>query len=171
MHPELERCLALIADGTAGLDDQAAAIRIGGRWSVAEIVEHLDRTYSGTVKGLQRCLEAGAPRASAPSLKSRLRVGVVVSLGVFPRGIEAPRHVVPTGSVPLSEVTARVGVHLQALDATAATVLGRFGRGRVLDHPVLGPLTVGQWLRFHRIHTRHHWRQMVERRQRLHTAS
>ena len=36
---------------------ESAAKRVDGRWSVAEIVEHLDRTYSGTVKGFDRCLQ------------------------------------------------------------------------------------------------------------------
>ena len=62
---------------------------------------------------------------------------------------------------------ARVRTHLESLDRTAAAAQGRFGRGRVMDHPILGPFTVDQWLKFHRIHTRHHQKQIVERRKRL----
>jgi hypothetical protein len=167
MHPELERCLTLIDEATAGLDEASAAIRENGRWSVVEIVEHLDRTYSGTAKGFQRCLDSGASRASAPTLKSRLRVFAVVTLGYFPTGIEAPAHVVPTGLLSLEDVMLKVRAHLQALDASAAATETRMGRGRVMDHPILGPFTVAQWMRFHRIHTRHHQKQIVERRRRL----
>jgi hypothetical protein len=164
MHPDLAHCLTLITDATAGLDDERAGVRVDGRWSIAEIVEHLDRTYSGTVKGLQRCLEAGTPRVSARTLKSRARTFVVVSLGMFPTGIEAPKHVVPTGSVLLSAVLARARANLEALDVTTRAAVDRFGHGPVMDHPILGPFTPAQWLRFHRVHTRHHEQQMVARR-------
>ena len=170
MHPSLETCLELIDHATAGLDDRRAATRIDGRWSVAEIVEHLDRTYSGTTKGLERCLESGAPRASAPTIKTRLRKAYVVTLGFFPTGIDAPRHVVPTGEVSLTAVLARVRAHLEGLDAVAARASERWGRAPVLDHPLLGPFTVADWMRFHRVHTRHHEKQMRERRRQLPTA-
>ena len=134
---------------------------------MTEIVEHLDRTYTGTTKGFERCLETGVPRASAPTLKSRLRTFAVVRLGYFPSGIEAPTHVVPTGRVSLAAVMPQLRAHLQALDEAAAATEARLGRGRVMDHPILGPFTVAQWMRFHRIHTRHHQKQIVERRRRL----
>jgi len=167
MHIELQRCFTLIDEATAGLDEAGATTRVDGRWSVAEIVEHLDRTYTGTVKGFERCLEAGQPRASAPALKSRLRVFLVVTLGYFPTGVEAPAHVVPTGRVSLPDLLTKVRMHLESLDRTAAAAKGRFGSGRVMDHPILGPFTVDQWLKFHQIHTRHHQKQIVERRRRL----
>jgi hypothetical protein len=167
MHPELQRCLTLIDEATAGLDEASAGTRVDGRWSVAEIVEHLDRTYTGTTKGFERCLNAGVSRASAPTLKSRLRIFAVVTLGYFPSGIEAPAHVVPTGRVSLNDVLEKVRAHLQALDGAAAATEARLGRGRVMDHPILGPFTVAQWMRFHRVHTRHHQKQIVERRRRL----
>ena len=59
MHPDLTRCHSLLDSSIEGLDDRAAAVRVDGRWSIAEIVEHLDRTYTGTSKGLTRCLESG----------------------------------------------------------------------------------------------------------------
>jgi Protein of unknown function (DUF1569) len=167
MHPELQRCLTLLEEATAGLDQASASTRVDGRWSVAEIVEHLDRAYSGTVKGFERCLEAGAPRASAPTMTSRLRVFAVVTLGFFPRGIEAPAHVVPTGRISLPDVMQNVRAHLQALDGAAAATAARLGTGRVMNHPILGPFTVAQWLRFHRMHTLHHQKQIGERRRRL----
>jgi hypothetical protein len=142
-------------------------VRVDGRWSIAEIVEHLDRTYSGTVKGLERCLAAGAPRVSSPTLKSRARTFVVVSLGMFPTGIPAPKHVVPTGALLLSEVLARARGNLEALDVATRAAVDRFGHGPLMDHPILGPFTPVQWLRFHRVHTRHHQKQMIDRRRLL----
>jgi len=171
MHPDLRRCLALLDQATAGLDEQAAVTRVDGRWSIAEIVEHLDRTYSGTTKGFDRCLQGGVPRASRHTMKSRLRVWLVVTCGYFPSGIEAPSHVVPTGQLSLSAAMEEARTHLAALAEAALTARARFGSGPVMDHPVLGPLSVDQWLKFHRIHTRHHHRQIIERRARLERAA
>ena len=51
---------------------------------------------------------------------------------------------------------------LQELDAAAARCAERFGAGvRVANHPILGGFTVGQWRRFHWVHTRHHMRQIL----------
>jgi len=35
---------------------------------------------------------------------------------------------------------------------------------RILDHPILGPLNIEQWRKFHAMHGHHHCRQIVERR-------
>jgi len=163
MHHDLARCRTLIADATAGLDDARASVRVDGRWSVAEIVEHLDRTYTGTTKGLERCLEAGVPRATAQSLKGQMRRFVVVTLGWFPTGVEAPRHVQPTGELSLSTLLERASAHLAEMDAALLRATERFGTGPVMDHPILGPFTPAQWARFHLVHTRHHCRQIRQR--------
>jgi hypothetical protein len=47
-----------------------------------------------------------------------------------------------------------------ALDGAAA----RFGaRVKLMNHPIIGPLSVRQWRRFHWVHTRHHVRQIIAR--------
>jgi hypothetical protein len=171
MHPNLTRCQALIESSIANLDDRTAAVRVGGRWSIAEIVEHLDRTYTGTSKGLTRCIESGAPRVSADSLRNRARRLWVVTLGQFPAGIEAPRHVVPSGELTLSTLGSRIGAHLTEMDDMLARAADRFGAGPIMDHPILGPFTVQHWARFHFVHTRHHCRQIAARRNRVATAS
>lgn len=167
MHRDIEACRSVIEAATIGLDDERAAIRVDGRWSIAEIIEHLDRTYTGTVKGLERCLDAGAPRVSTPTPRSRLRRFIVVTLGWFPTGIQAPRHVLPGGEVALSAMADRIRLHLAEMDAALIRATERFGSGAVLDHPILGPFTTEDWARFHRVHTRHHCRQIAERRRRV----
>ena len=37
----LDRCLGVILDATSGVTPEAATKRVGDRWSVVEIVEHL----------------------------------------------------------------------------------------------------------------------------------
>lgn len=167
MNRDLEACRSIIDAAIAGLDDAQGALRVEGRWSIAEIVEHLDRTYTGTSKGLARCLEAGATRATTPTLRGRLRRFVVVTVGWFPSGIEAPRHVVPSGEALLSVVGVQARQHLAEMDEVLSRAAARFGSQPVLDHPILGPFSIADWARFHRVHTRHHGAQIRERRRRL----
>jgi hypothetical protein len=165
MQSYLARCQTLIESATAGLEDASAASRVDGRWSIAEIVEHLDRTYTGTSKGLMRCLESGTPRVTVGTLGTRARRFWVVTLGRFPTGIPAPRHVVPSGELLLSALVTRTAAHLADMDVALAQAAGRFGAGPVMDHPILGPFTVRHWARFHYVHTRHHCHQIAARRQ------
>jgi hypothetical protein len=41
---------------------------------------------------------------------------------------------------------------------------GRFGsRTKIMDHPLLGPLTAEEWRKLHWVHGRHHARQLRQR--------
>ncbi|OFW47895.1 MAG: hypothetical protein A3J29_03510 [Acidobacteria bacterium RIFCSPLOWO2_12_FULL_67_14b] len=167
VHADLERCLDLIRASTAGLSPELAAQPVDGRWSVAEIVEHLKLAYSGTAKGLERCLEKGTPLAKPTTLRQQVRAFVVVTLGRLPEGVQAPKHIVPAGGVALAELLDRVKGDLNRLDAASVLVRDRFGSAKVLDHPILGGFSIDQWMRFHWIHTRHHDKQIRSRRQAL----
>jgi hypothetical protein len=39
----------------------------------------------------------------------------------------------------------------------------------LLDHPILGPLTAAQWMKFHRVHGMHHVKQMQRLRREMET--
>lgn len=164
VSPHLDRCLALILDATAGVTDEGAAKRAGDRWSVGEIVEHLQRSYSGTAKGFERCLEKNTSLATRATFKQSLQAFALINLGYFPEGRQAPKHIIPTGVVALPSVIESVKKDLAWLDETAARTREALGRGRMLDHPILGALSVDQWLQFHLVHTQHHEKQIRARR-------
>ena len=164
MNPQLERCLAIVLDATNGAGAESHVRRDPNRWSVVEIVEHLTRAYSGTAKGFERCLERGASIAGTATLKQRLQQFALIRLGYFPEGRQAPKHILPTGELDLHAVLDAVRRDLQRLDESALKARDTLGRGKMLDHPILGALTVDQWLSFHVVHTRHHARQISQRR-------
>src|SRR5256884_8941411 len=68
-----------------------------GKWSTAEVLEHLYLSYTGTTKGCERCLQAGRPPSRAPRLKDRLGTAVVRGAGYFPRGGGGPKNTPPRG--------------------------------------------------------------------------
>jgi hypothetical protein len=160
----LRKCIEIIDTVTHGAGAGASVRTDPARWSVAEIVEHLARAYSGTAKGFDRCLEKGAPLATATSIKQTLSQVALINFGLFPHGRQAPKHIIPTGELDLKAVLDAARKNLAWLDDAAIKTKQALGSGKMLDHPILGALTVDQWLKFHVVHTEHHARQIRERR-------
>jgi hypothetical protein len=135
-----------------------------GKWCAAEVLEHLYLTYRGTLKGCERCLQDGKPLARTPTLQDRIRTTVVVGLGYMPKGRKAPVRSTPRG-MPAAEVVKAIGPEIAAMDEAIAKCETRFGRStRILDHPLLGPLTAQQWRKFHWVHGCHHVKQILKLR-------
>lgn len=160
----LQKCLEIVETATKGGGDECRTRRDPAKWSVVEIVEHLTRSYSGTAKGFERCLEKGAPLATVTTLKQSLQQFALLNLGYFPEGRQAPKFIIPTGELDLAAVLDAVRRDLARLDDSAGKARQALGSGKMLDHPILGALTVEQWLRFHVVHTEHHAKQIRERR-------
>jgi hypothetical protein len=165
MHPHLTACRTIIEDATRGGGAECRTRPDPGTWSVVEVVEHLQRAYSGTAKGFERCLEKDQPIVTPKTVKQTLQGFALLNLGYFPEGRQAPKFILPTGELDLHAVLDAVRRDLERLDVAAMNIRQRFGaRRQVLDHPILGAFSVDQWLRFHLIHTRHHEKQIRARR-------
>jgi hypothetical protein len=165
MDSYLERLHQAIASVTSAMSGDDLTRPLEGKWSAAEILEHLYLTYTGTAKAFERCLKAGKPLAGAPTLKQRVSVALVTDLGYFPSGRKSPDPVCPRG-MSAEKIVAEIGPQIAAMDQLIAQCEERYGsRIKVLDHPVLGPLTARQWRKFHWVHGRHHVKQIWARRQ------
>ena len=163
MHRLLEQTLALIETQTAGLSAADLDRHPPGKWSSAGILEHLSITFEGTRLNFQKCLDTGVRRATRAALRQRLGVLVVIEFGRFPTGAEAPPRTVPKG-MPGDAALDAIRRNLRAMDAVMTQCEARFGsRGKIADHPLLGPLSLRQWRRFHYVHTRHHMNQIATR--------
>ena len=162
--PHLRQCAEILERATKDWGPGAAVRRHPDRWSAVEVVEHLQRAYLGTAKGLERCVESGTPMATPVTLKQRLQSFVLLELGYFPEGRPAPKGVIPTGTLDLAAAIDAVRRDLTRLDAAAVSARDRFGGIRVMNHPILGAFSVDQWLRFHVAHTRHHEKQILSRK-------
>ena len=164
MHPLLADMLARIDNQTAGMTAADLERHPPGKWSSADILEHLSLTFEGTRRNLQKCLDTGTRRATRPALRQRLAVLIVVELGRFPGAAEAPARTHPKG-LPGEAALEAIRRNLAAMDRVMTECEARFGkRGKIADHPILGALSLGQWRRFHRAHTRHHLRQIARLR-------
>ena len=160
MDPCLESALALINQATDGMTDEQLAWHPEGKWSSANVLEHLSMAFSGTVKGVSRMLAAGKPDCRASTVRDILNVAVVVKAGYFPPGRPAPAMVVPKGISP-QEAMRGIRENLIAVDAAITQCEEKFGsRVKILTHPILGPLSAREWRKFHFVHTRHHMKQI-----------
>jgi hypothetical protein len=163
MDSHLERLRKELESAMAGATPTELASGPEGKWSPAQILEHLWLTYRNTNKGIAKCLEKGAPLATRATLIHRVRAFVVVGLQYLPSGAKAPERATPRGT-PSSEVLSSVFHEIQQMDSGLAECERKFGVDtKILDHPVMGPLTVKQWRTFHWVHGRHHARQIRER--------
>lgn len=163
MNSQLQRVLDLINTATANMNDEQLSWHPPDKWCTAEILEHLSLSYSGTVKGFSKVLRSGAPQARASTFRDRALQALVTGIGYMPTGRKAPAMVVPQGIAP-KEAMSSIRANLIAMDKAIHEGEQRFGaKIKVLDHPILGPLTVSQWRKFHLVHTRHHMRQIAAR--------
>jgi len=157
----LERLQQDIVTATSGLSPGMLTQRpIAGKWSAGEILEHLYLTYTGTTRGFEKCLAEGRPLARTPTWKDRARTTFVVGLGQLPEGRKAPANATPKGMAP-AQVLREIAAKIADMDRAITNAEQKFGQKvRLLDHPVLGPLTGRQWRKFHLVHGRLHMRQL-----------
>jgi len=160
VDPCLRRLREEIAAAVAGLSPQQLSRHPPGKWCAAEVLEHLYLTYTGTVKGFERVAAAGKPLVTAQTWPQRGRTLVVVGLGYLPSGREAPPVARPRG-LPPEKVLAEIGLKIAEMDDSIARCEQELGsRRKLLDHPILGPLTAAQWRKFHLVHGLHHVKQI-----------
>ncbi len=165
MDAYLQRLQDAIASTTDGMTGEDLRRHPAGKWCAGEILEHLYLTYTGTTKAFERCLQAGQPQVRTRVLRDRAKTVVVLGLGYMPEGRKSPKHALPRGMAP-EQVAREIGSSISAMDEAISQCEARFGeQNRLLDHPILGPLTGRQWRKFHWVHGRHHLKQIQNLRQ------
>ena len=163
MNSYLERLRQELEDAIGGASPSALAQAPAGKWNAAQILEHLFLTYKNTNRGMAKCLERGAPLATRATLKQRVATLLVVNLGYLPGGRKAPERATPRGMSP-EDVQQAIAPELQKMGSGLDDCERRFGaRTKIMDHPILGPLTAEEWRKFHWVHGRHHAQQIRQR--------
>jgi hypothetical protein len=160
-----QKVLEAIDATTNGMSEADLTRSCGDKWTIARTLEHLALAFDGTARVMAKALQAGRPLGDNPSLKQRAMSTLVVDIGYFPRGREAPKMVVPTGKIGGNEALELIRGKVAEMDRLHAECMAKFGhKGFLANHPVLGPLTITQWPKFHWVHTRHHMNQVRARK-------
>jgi hypothetical protein len=166
MHEALENVTTEVAAALAGLDakqTQATPTQHPEKWSIQQIAEHLLQTYRATAPALRERIEKRSPTRATPSLQQRIGQFLIISLGRFPHGRMAPDRVTPGRPTMLktgAELSREFQSQLAELDSLITQGEALFGTKRAASHMILGPLSMSQWCRFHRVHARHHIKQI-----------
>ena len=169
LSPPLQSALAAIHSATSGMTDEQLAWHPEGKWSSAEILEHLSLAYALTTERMKPLLAEGQPQLRGRTVTEWFGGLLVLGIGHIPRGRKSPKALCPQG---LSCIEARIKVadRLCLLDQTISNLEARFGPEKpVLVHSILGPLSTSDWRRFHCVHTLHHMKQIRTLRTALET--
>jgi DinB family protein len=165
MHPKMRQLRDVLTNAIRGMTTEDLTRHPEGKWCTAEILEHLNLTYAGTIKNLERCLAAGTLGSKADRRKMRWQRLIVTRLGYFPRGRKSPERVLPRGTQP-QRVIDEIMKNIDRMDDVIRECETRFSLRRpIADHPVLGPLTADEWRGFHITHGKHHARQILRLRE------
>jgi hypothetical protein len=158
--PLVRRVVERIDASVVGMTEAQMTWHPEGKWSTAEIIEHLSLAFLVTVKAGRFVLRQGSPQIRGSTFLERVMVTLAIDLGYFFMRLKAPRMVAPRGMAP-EEARKAMLQSLTDMDEVLRQCEEKFGAGRpFLPHPFLGPLTVAQWRKFHVVHTRHHMKQV-----------
>lgn len=134
-----------------------------GVWSPGEIVAHVAASIALSAEGL-------ASRREKPPMRRRMRLPfqlvaktLVVGFGWFPVRRKAPQNALPPTRPDRAATEAKLREGVRRFEQVAAELLPARSTDLYLKHPVFGDLTIGEWMRFHVVHTEHHRKQLVSR--------
>ena len=158
--PVWKKLQQALSESLSGVSSEEMSWHPPGKWCAAEVLEHLYCTYTGTVKGFERVAEAGKSLATAPTWAAALQTLVVVGFGYMPQGRKAPAVAQPRG-LPAEKCGGEIIAAIRKMDEIITRCEAAFGsRNKLLDHPILGPLTAAQWRKLHLVHGLHHVKQI-----------
>jgi hypothetical protein len=170
MHAVLRSLMDRISREIAGLSEATTQLHpdVQGRnWSVQQMVEHLALNYRATTRNLEAHLAKGhITRNQNRSLVEWTLQLMVLSFGHHPGGVplleETSAEVGHSPAKNGNELVEMLQEELEAMDIALDRCRRKFGMERVAVHPILGPLRVDQWRRFHAIHGRQYLKQLVQ---------
>lgn len=144
---------------TATARDVSPAIwktpREEGKWSPAQVVEHLALTYEYNARVLSGTAGKGAPRFLRPLIR-RAFITPALKAGRFTRKGKAPKTFQPgPGSPAPADGIARFTAAASAFESAL-----RASRPQAVQHPFFGTLTAIDYLKLQAMHTRHHGAQL-----------
>jgi hypothetical protein len=155
----LQKLERAVASAIEGLSTDQLSWHPPGKWCATEVLEHLYLTYSGTIKGCERVIATGKVNPAAPTWRQRVAKIVVIGFGYMPSGRESPERARPRG-LPSEKVLAEIVPKIAEMDEYLNRCEQKLGKGPVLDHPIIGPLTAAEWKKFHLVHGMHHVKQV-----------
>ena len=145
----------------AGKDDAAWHRAPAGKWSPAEIVDHVATAIERSAAGFQSRLDKPAMERRPRSMPQRVAWMIVGGTGWFPVRRQAPESTRPQARPERAATEKKLREAVAAYVALRPTLAGR--SDLFLKHPVFGDLTYDEFAHFHVRHVNHHRKQLLER--------
>lgn len=155
LHPRIEELLEHLDEHRAGLKHAVAHVApfhsvprsADGRWSVGEVLDHVQRVETGFARLLTKYTGEARARGDAEETETSSIMGSLDSRMLTDRGrrIAAPERVIPREGATVEEgltalESSRAAVR-QALDDASGVALGALSH----QHPVFGTMNLYQW--------------------------
>ena len=135
--------------------------RAPGKWSPAQVTEHVTFTYEQSLLMLRGTYDEPAPVGPFTQMLARwLFLPVLFKREKFGKGLQAPDFIRPTMSPP-SSTTLLNRLEGAAHDLEADLAAASNSNGPSIAHPVFGHLPLGHLVHFLAIHTNHHTPQVT----------
>lgn len=135
-----------------------------GKWTPAQIAEHLAIGLDSTSRRFDERRDRPSMKRRPRSAFARLADFCIIGLGWYPPGwFSAPEGTRPAARPEPAAVERQFREGHARFVALARTILPGRGRDLFVKHPVMGDLTLEEWLRFHVVHCGHHARQIRDR--------
>lgn len=152
----------ILGKGSAIPADRWTTPRASGKWSPAQVVEHLTKSYEGHRDMASGRVPAGNVSVVKQWIARTIFLPKLFKLGDFPanRQLKSPEFILPSDlPIPRQELLTRFEIAAKGLEADLQR-LETEGKDRVM-HPFFGPLKLADFLHFVAIHARHHEPQIV----------
>jgi len=141
---EMEKARSRTLEMAGGLTEAEFALRVDGEWSVAEILEHLLLSETGTSKVIRKCLKENAGKL--PPYPGDDSVLAVRSPGTSTeRVVTAPEAAIPKGGIGKEELLARAASLRAQTKVSFEMLEGADPRSVEFPHLLFGNINLYEW--------------------------
>ena len=159
---QLARLEPMVLHPVHGLTDDEWHSAPPGKWTVAQIVEHLAVSVDLVAQLFEERGELPPRQRQSRPHETVLRHLVLIS-GRIPRGLKTVRAAVPSEDPEPEMAAAQFRMGVELMKHLADTWPAEVRESVFLRHPYLGELNLPEWVRFHYVHSRHHMQEIRER--------
>lgn len=134
-----------------------------GRWSPAQIVQHLAMALDASARRFEERADKPPMTRRPLTPRERLLRLLVFGLGLFPPGRKAPEVTTPAERPDHQAAVAQMRDGVRRFLELRRRLLPARRHDLFVKHPVFGDCTLEEWMRFHVRHTEHHLKQIRAR--------
>ena len=158
----LARLEPLVLSPLHGVSDAAWYRAPKGKWSIAQIVQHVAIGVDLVARSFAELADAQPMQRQNRPHETVLR-HLTLGIGHYPGPLKALPQATPDAKPDRELVTAQFRMGVEQYKGIAATWTKEQQQERFVPHPLLGDLSFPEWVRFHYLHCRHHAGEIQQR--------